>query len=116
MRQGLAMMLSEQDDLRVVGEASTGVEAIRQARKLAPDVVLMDFSMPEMDGVEATEKLSREMPKITIIGLSMYEQSDRSEAMISAGASAYLSKSGPPAELLETIHRLHAEAGGNGKS
>jgi len=115
MRQGLAMMLSEQENLRVVGEASTGLEAIKQARRLEPDVVLMDFSMPEMDGVEATEKLRQQMPDITVIGLSMYDQSDRSQAMIDAGASAYLSKSGPPAELLDTIHRLHAEsAGSNG--
>ncbi len=106
MRQGLCSLLAEEQDLEVVAEASDGVQAIEEARRSHPDVVLMDFSMPRMDGVEATRRLHEEMPGVRVIGLSMYEESDRSEAMINAGASAYLTKSGKPELLTSTIRQV----------
>lgn len=111
MREGLASLLLEEDDMAVVGEASDGLEALNLARDLRPDVVLMDFSMPKMDGVEATRQLHREMPHIRIIGLSMYEESDRSAAMMEAGASAYLTKSEKSNILLHTIRRVFPKPG-----
>ncbi|MEW6752710.1 MAG: response regulator [Candidatus Latescibacterota bacterium] len=75
----------------------------------------MDSSMPGMDGEEATRLIHAELPHVRIIGLSMYEQADRSAAMLGAGASAYLSKSGDPAALLEAVCRP-ARQGGSGSA
>ena len=106
VRQGLRAVLSEQDDLITVGEAADGIEAIEQARRLNPDVILMDFSMPRMDGVEATRRIGRLMPHVRVIGLSIYEETDRAAAMLAAGASAYLSTSGKSDLLLQTIRSV----------
>jgi two-component system NarL family response regulator len=70
----------------------------------------MDFSMPGMDGVEATRRLCAELPHVQVIGLSMYDERDRAAAMIEAGAAAYLTKSGNADVLIETIRMVHAGA------
>ncbi len=111
MREGLASLLLEEADMQIVGEASDGREALELARALHPDVVLMDFSMPRMNGIEATRRLRKEMPHIPVIGLSMFEEPDRSEAMLAAGARAYLTKSGKSDILIRTIRQVYrAEA------
>ncbi len=76
------------------------------AGRLRPDVILMDLSMPKLDGVEATRAIHKAYPDIRIIGLSMYQEADRAQAMRDAGAIAYLSKSDPPRDLLAAIHRV----------
>jgi PAS domain S-box-containing protein len=103
MRQGLAAILSEEKDIEIVGQAADGQEAVEMAPQLLPDVILMDFSMPRMDGVAATRIIHTQLPQIRIIGLSMYEEADRAEAMIEAGASAYVTKSGRSEVLLAAI-------------
>ncbi len=103
VRQGIAAMLGMELDMEVVGGASTGHEAIALAEKLLPDVILMDMSMPVLNGIEATRTISRDYPEIRIIGLSMFEDSERAQAMRDAGASDYLMKSGPAEELLRAI-------------
>ncbi|MFO8113442.1 MAG: response regulator [Desulfosalsimonadaceae bacterium] len=103
MRQGLAMLLSNYDDIQVTGEASDGKEAVKLARELNPDVILMDISMPEMNGIEATRIIKAELPHIRIIGLSMFDATDQAEAIWQAGASQYLKKHGDKHELLNTI-------------
>jgi len=110
VRQGLYALVNAEPDMRVVGEAGDGAEAVEQAESLQPDVVLMDFSMPEMDGVQATRAIREQMPGVQVIGLSMYEEPDRADAMKSAGAAAYLSKSGRSETLLQTIREVHAAA------
>jgi PAS domain S-box-containing protein len=105
MRQGLSALLARQDGIEVVGEAADGVEAIEQARRLRPDVILMDFSMPNMDGVQATRLIHAEFPQIRIIGLSMYAEEDRAQAMLDAGAAAYHSKTGESRDLLAEIRQ-----------
>jgi CheY-like chemotaxis protein len=103
MRQGLAALLASERQMKVIGEAADGLQAIEQARALQPDIVLMDFSMPRLDGVEATRRIKAEFPEIKIIALSIYEQFDRATAMIAAGASAYYTKSDNVDGLIQAI-------------
>ncbi|MFH1145108.1 MAG: PAS domain-containing protein [Candidatus Eisenbacteria bacterium] len=107
MREGLARLLSEEDDIEVVGEATDGRMAVEQARLLLPDVILMDMSMPRLNGIDATRAIRTEAPGARVIGLSMFEETERAQAMLDAGAVAYLTKSGPAAELVAAI-RSHA--------
>ena len=103
VRQGLCTLLQREGDIDVVGQASDGKEAVEMARQLQPDVVLMDFSMPEMNGVDATKIIHSELPGIKIVGLSMYGEADRAKAMLDVGASAYVTKSGEFDKLVKTI-------------
>lgn len=105
VRQGLSTMLNLHPDVEVVGEAADGEEAVEKARKLQPDVILMDISMPKMDGVEATQMIHSELPFIRIIGLSMHDKQDQAALMIEAGASAYCTKDGDSHILLSEIRR-----------
>jgi PAS domain S-box-containing protein len=103
LRQAMAARLKREPDLEIAGEAGNGAEAVDKARQLRPDVILMDFSMPRMDGVEATRRIHGELPHIRVVGLSMYEEADRARAMLDAGASAYVTKSAELDELLRAI-------------
>ncbi|MCE5325638.1 MAG: PAS domain S-box protein [Planctomycetaceae bacterium] len=103
VRQGLARLLDEEGGIAVVGEASDGPAALDCVRQLRPDVVLMDINMPHMDGIEATQTIHAEHPDVRIIGLSMFAQEERADAMRKAGAAAYLSKSGPWQDLIAAI-------------
>ncbi|MFW6033216.1 MAG: PAS domain S-box protein, partial [Phycisphaeraceae bacterium] len=94
LRQGLARLLAAQKQIDIVGEASTAGEGIALARELHPDVVLMDVTLPDLTGIEATRRLGREVPEVQVIGLSMHEQQDMAAAMRDAGAIAYFSKAG----------------------
>lgn len=103
VRQGIASMLARQNDIVVVGEAADGREAIEKARELCPDVVLMDVSMPGMNGIDATRVIHNELDGTEIIGLSMFEMEEIGQQMLDAGARTYLPKSGPAQELLKEI-------------
>jgi PAS domain S-box-containing protein len=92
MRQGLRSLLSNEPDLMTVAEASDGEEAVALARELRPDVVVMDVSMPRINGIEATRRIKTDAPGAVVVALSMYESEDMASAMRAAGASAYLSK------------------------
>jgi PAS domain S-box-containing protein len=100
---GLARMLKKQKDLKVVGHAVDGQEAIDQAGKVKPDVILMDIGMPRVNGIEATRIIHREYPDIRIIGLSMYEDQERAQAMMEAGAAGYKTKGCAASELVSAI-------------
>jgi PAS domain S-box-containing protein len=108
VREGLCGLLQRQDHMQVVGQAEDGREAIELARETRPDVILMDVSMPEMSGVEATEHLSQEMPDVRIIALSMHVRNAMEAAMLSAGAAAYVTKGGPSRTLLNAIREVVA--------
>lgn len=105
MRQGMSAVLEDEPDLQVVGEASNGREAIEQVERLNPGIVLMDHSMPVMDGLEATRRIKARWPAVRVIALSIYREAERAEAMLNAGASAYVTKSAGSAALLEAIRR-----------
>ena len=106
MREALARLLQSCNGLTIAGQAVNGREAIRLAAELSPHVILMDVTMPELDGVEATAHISRAHPHIRIIGLSMHNDTDTRRKMLDAGADAYLTKTGSPDTLVQTIRRL----------
>lgn len=111
LRRGLADLLSESQGIEVVGEAGDGEEAIQLAQQTHPDIVLMDVTMPNVDGIQATRRITAELPKVRVIGLSMHEKTDLAHAMQQAGASLYLSKSAPGDELIAAIRdQAHARA------
>ncbi len=111
-REGLTGVLESCPDIRVVGEAEDGDQAVRLARQLEPDVVIMDISMPRMNGIEATRRLVSEQPQVKVIGLSMHEEDDVARAMKDAGAVTYLTKDGPSENLLQAIRTCSNPAGG----
>jgi PAS domain S-box-containing protein len=103
MRQGLSGLLRAEPDIEIIGEASDGQSAIDLIRELRPDVVLMDISMPGMDGIQATRIIHKELPEVRIIGLSMFQEGEQQAAMREAGAVAYLTKTGPSEALIGAI-------------
>jgi PAS domain S-box-containing protein len=103
VREGLAAQLRQQPDIEIVGEASTGEEAVRRARELSPDVVTMDVHMPGMGGIATTRLLRAELPDVAVVGLSMYDEPKQAAAMREAGAVDYLSKSASVDALLASI-------------
>ncbi len=112
VRQGLARLLASEPDIEIVGEVADGRSAVQLAGKLRPDVVLMDVSMPGMDGLDATRMIHQNWPEVKVVGLSMFDEKERAEAMQAVGASAYLTKSGPAEELIKTIRSCVSRAGG----
>ena len=109
IRQGLIQLIARQPDIHVVSEAANGHEALELTRQLRPDVVLMDISMPKMDGIEATRRIKREMPEVRVIGLSMHDDPQTAQTMYQAGAEAFVSKTASSSELLKAIYRIHYE-------
>jgi len=107
VRQGLAAVLEQEEDFKVVSQAGNGLEAVAQARELRPDIILMDLQMPEMDGVEAIQKIKEEAPNIGIIILTTYDTDDYIFRGIEAGARGYLLKDSPPGEVLNAIRAVY---------
>lgn len=100
LRQGLKLLLSLQpEEIQVVGEARTGREAVELARALQPDVVVMDITMPDMDGLEACRIIHRELPAISVLMLTMHESEEYFLQALRAGAAGYLVKKAAPTEL-----------------
>lgn len=107
VRKGLRLVLETEDDLQVVGEATDGYEAIEEARRLRPDVVLMDVRMPRMDGVEACRQLVDESGTKVVV-LTTFDLDEHLFAAVRAGASGFLLKASPPEELVSAIRAAHA--------
>lgn len=105
LRRGFRSLLTDESDLEVVGEASNGREAIELCRQLRPDLVLMDVSMPEMNGLAATREIKREYPGIGVLMLTMHENSDYLLEALDAGAAGYVLKDTPADRLLNAVRR-----------
>src|SRR5256714_1224331 len=106
VRKGLQSCLAKQDRLKLVGEASDGDEALKRVRELAPDVVLMDISMPRMNGLAVTELIRKELPTTKVLVLSVHNNRDYIFRIIQAGAHGYVSKEASPEELLKAIESV----------
>ncbi len=110
-RNGLKILLGSFNEFEVVAEASNGNELLRALETTAADIVLMDISMPEMDGVEATGRLSREMPVTRVIALSMYGEEEYYYRMLDAGAKGFILKDSDISDVHDAIIAVHK--GGN---
>ena len=108
MRAGLRELLSNDPSIEILGEASTGRQAVERARRLAPDVVLMDVRMPDLDGIAATRELSRALPAVRVLILTTFEQDDHIFPSLRAGASGFLLKRTRPEELIAAVHTVAA--------
>jgi DNA-binding NarL/FixJ family response regulator len=103
VRSGLESMLAKQPDFEVVGEAEDGMEAVRLAKELSPDVILMDLRMPEMDGAAVTGKISKDHPETRVLVLTTYDSDADILRAVEAGATGYLLKDAPREELYEAV-------------
>jgi DNA-binding NarL/FixJ family response regulator len=108
VRAGLVELLSNDPTIEVVGQASTGREALERARRLSPDVVLMDVRMPDLDGIAATRELTRAAPAVRVLILTTFEQDDYVFGAMRAGASGFLLKRTRPEELIAGVHTIAA--------
>ncbi len=108
LRNGVAALIASQADMEVVGEAVNGRSAVETARRLAPDIILMDLRMPDMDGVEATAAIRAILPGTRVMVFTTYSGDVLATRALDAGASAYMLKTTPPETLLDTIRKVHA--------
>jgi DNA-binding NarL/FixJ family response regulator len=107
VRAGFRMLVESQDDMSVVGEAGDGLEAVEQARRLSPDVVLMDVRMPRLDGVAATAQVTALGQTPRVLVLTTFDADEYVFAALKAGASAFLLKDAPPEQVLGAIRDVH---------
>ena len=112
VRQGLCGLLNQYSDILVVGEAANGEEAVALADRLQPDVILMDITMPKMDGIEATRQVTRSHPGVVVIGLSIHNAGQVEAAIKEAGARAFVNKDAAVEELYHTIHTARSSVPG----
>lgn len=104
-RQGVRALLANYEDIEITGEADNGREAIEKADLLSPDVILMDISMPEMNGLEATRHIHKEKPGTAVIILTQYENTEYVLSLLKAGAKGYIAKTADANELITAIRR-----------
>jgi DNA-binding NarL/FixJ family response regulator len=107
VRDGISALLEITGDIEVVGEAENGLEALKMVRELLPDVVLMDVSMPVMDGLESTRRINKELPKIKVLVLTQHDDKEYVFPVIEAGASGFISKVAASSELVAGIRAVY---------
>jgi two-component system, NarL family, response regulator NreC len=108
VREGLRLLMAGQRDLRVVGEAANGKEAVKCACKLKPDVVVMDLSMPELNGLQATERIRESCPEVKVVALTVHEDPSYLIQLCKAGASGYVLKRSAGDDLIQAIRAVAA--------
>ena len=109
MRAGLRSLLEKEPDIQVIGEASNGRQAVEMAKELAPNIVIMDVGMSDLNGIDATRQIVKETPHTKILALSMHSDRRFVLAMLKAGASGYLIKKCAHKELVHAIHTVAAD-------
>lgn len=107
VRRGIRALLSTESDMEVVGETSNGLETVRLAQSLDPDVILMDIMMPQMNGIEATRQIAVIQPHVRILVLTSFAADDKVLPAIKAGAHGCLLKDSSPADLVQAIRQVH---------
>jgi two-component system response regulator NreC len=103
VRSGLRMLLENERDVEIVGEASAASEAVEAAQRLAPNVILMDIGLPDRSGIDATREIKRRAPEVAIVALTIHEDEEYFFKMLEAGAAGYVPKRAAPEELLTAI-------------
>lgn len=111
VRQGFRLILSSQPDFEVIGEASNGREAVERAGELQPDIVVMDVSMPELNGIEATRRIAESAPRARVLALSMHKDSVYVREILRAGARGYLLKDSIDNDLLTAVRAIASGEG-----
>ena len=106
LRDGLRLLIQKQRDMEVVGEARDGREAMRLVRDLAPDVVVMDIGMPELNGIDATARMLEEQPQLQVVALSVHSDKRMVVRMLQAGALAYVPKVSASEELITALREV----------
>ncbi len=109
LRAGLRAILKAEADIEVVDEAGDGREAVAKAESLSPDVVLMDISMPVMDGLEATRRIQQSCPDVKVLVLTIHDDEEYLFQVLEAGASGYLVKKSADTELISAIRAVHRD-------
>lgn len=107
-REGLMLLMEDHGDIKVIGEANNGREALELVMKEKPHVVITDIQMPEMDGIELTKELKKSYPEIAVIALTMYEQGHLIVEMLESGAKGYVVKTASKQKLIEAIRSIYA--------
>ncbi len=107
LREGIRLLLEKVSDMEIVGEADNGEEAVAKVEHLAPDVVLMDITMPRMNGLEATRQIKQKHPEMKILILTMHETDQYIAGMLEAGASGYVVKAATSSELISAIRAVY---------
>jgi len=108
IRQGLRSLLEKEADIKVIGEARNGREAVHQVAALKPDVVIMDVSMPRLNGFEATQRIGAGCPGTRIVALTVHKEDHHVRALLKAGARGYVPKDAPFCDLLAAVRAVHA--------
>ena len=106
VREGIRSLLEARDDISVVGEASTGTEAIEKTETLKPDVAIIDISMPILNGLEATLRIKKSVPQCKVLVLTMHENKESVRQVLRAGASGYIVKKSAASQLFDAIHAV----------
>ncbi|MBL7065875.1 MAG: response regulator transcription factor [Anaerolineae bacterium] len=107
VRKGVRALLADEPGIEVIGEAEDGREAVQMAQQLLPDVVLMDYSMPGLNGLEATRQIKRWVPEVKVLVLTMHADKEYVFQILSAGASGYVVKKAAPTELVAAIQAVY---------
>ena len=111
VREGIKLLIETQPDMEVVGEAGNGDACLEMVKKLAPDLVVMDISMPQLNGLQATKKLKKAQPEIKILMLTRHTDDGYIQQLIRAGANGYVLKQSAPEELIRAVRAVASGAG-----